>query len=192
MGSLASVFVGAGVLAAAGIISTVAVSITGRVRLWPPGEDTWKAALHWGLVGVVDVCLIVLAILRWDTWLLPRPASLVAGVVLSLLGAGVFLGGSRELTGAETAGQVPEGLRTSGLYARSRNPQYVGMMVGLVGFACLVNAVTVAVLCALYVGWLALLPLAEEPWLSEHFGEAYERYRQRVPRFVGRRTFERD
>lgn len=32
--------------------------------------------------------------------------------------------------------------------------------------------------------WL-LLPFDEEPWLRETYGEAYERYREWVPRFVG-------
>lgn len=36
--------------------------------------------------------------------------------------------------------------------------------------------------------WIALLPVAEEPWLEEQFGDAYEVYRREVPRFVGLRT----
>jgi len=31
---------------------------------------------------------------------------------------------------------------------------------------------------------LLLAPFAEEPWLLGHHGEAYARYRQRVPRSV--------
>jgi protein-S-isoprenylcysteine O-methyltransferase Ste14 len=49
----------------------------------------------------------------------------------------------------------------------------------------------VAVLAALHVAWLALLPFAEEPWLEAEFGENYERYCDRVPRFVGWKTFHR-
>lgn len=190
MTGLPTVFFGAGVLAAGGIAATVVASISFRVHLWPPGDDTWKSALHWGLVGVVDICLLVLAFVQWNTWVLPRPSSLALGGVLSILGASVFLGASREMSGAETAGQVPTDLHTDGLYARSRNPQYVGMMVGLIGFALLVNARSVAILSTMYIGWLALLPLAEEPWLHDQFGEQYERYCDRVPRFVGRQTFD--
>lgn len=185
----AMVFFGAGVLAATGIASTVVASIMFQVQLWPPGSDTWKAGLHWGLVGIVDVCMLALAFLRWNTWVFPRPSSLAVGVVLSLLGAAVFLTASREMSGAETAGQVPATLHMDGLYARSRNPQYVGMIVGLIGFALLANARSVLVLSTMYIGWLALLPHAEEPWLQNQFGEDYERYCDRVPRFVGRRTF---
>jgi protein-S-isoprenylcysteine O-methyltransferase Ste14 len=42
----------------------------------------------------------------------------------------------------------------------------------------------------MYIGWLTFLPLAEEPWLRDQFGEHYERYCDRVPRFVGRQTFD--
>ena len=94
------------------------------------------------------------------------------------------------MNGAETAGQVPKALHTDGLYARSRNPQYAGMIVGRIGFAILVNARSVAVLSIIYIGWLTLLPLAEEPWLHDQFGERFERYCDRVPRFVGRQTFD--
>jgi protein-S-isoprenylcysteine O-methyltransferase Ste14 len=31
----------------------------------------------------------------------------------------------------------------------------------------------------------AFFPFAEEPWLREHYGEEYEAFRERTPRFVG-------
>lgn len=43
-----------------------------------------------------------------------------------------------------------------------------------------------AVLALLGIVWFLLTPLAEEPWLSEQYGEAYETYRESVPRFIGR------
>ena len=82
MTALPTVFFGAGVLAAGGIAVTVLASITHWMQLWPPGEAPWKAALYWSLVGVVDVCLLALGFLQWNTWFLPRPASLAVGGVL--------------------------------------------------------------------------------------------------------------
>jgi protein-S-isoprenylcysteine O-methyltransferase Ste14 len=43
-------------------------------------------------------------------------------------------------------------------------------------------------LCGFYFLWWFSFPLAEEPWLRERYGQEYESYAERVPRFVGRRT----
>lgn len=64
MTALPTVFFGAGVLAAGGIAVSVLASITQWMQVWPPGDVTWKAALHWSLVGVVEVCLLALAFVR--------------------------------------------------------------------------------------------------------------------------------
>ncbi|MDH3622522.1 MAG: hypothetical protein OES69_13780 [Myxococcales bacterium] len=37
------------------------------------------------------------------------------------------------------------------------------------------------------MAWFALTPFTEEPWLRKQYGEAYDAYCQRVPRFLGRR-----
>lgn len=174
--------------AATAIIGSLIVTLRTRVSLWPPGEHSGKAALHWGLVAIFDVALLVLAVLEWNAWILPRPASLGVGLVLSGAGAWLFLASSRSMTGAETAGRAADTLHTEGLYARTRNPQYLGMIVGMVGFALLANALLVSVLVGLHVFWVLLLPFAEEPWLRERFGDQYEAYCERVPRFVDRRS----
>lgn len=177
-----------GLVAASGILfSLLATVAVPGVRFWPPGEKSWRYYLHWGLVAVFDVSTLAVAVLDWNTWLLPRPASLVAGAVFVVVGGVVFARSSRVMDAAETAGLAGD-LYTDGPYARSRNPQYVGMLVGLAGFPLLVNSAAVAVLCAANVAWVLLLPLAEEPWLRERFGEEYEAYRRSVPRFVGLRS----
>jgi len=79
-------------------------------------------------------------------------------------------------------------LRTDGLYRYSRNPQYVGYISSTIGFALIVGSPFVLPLCGLLlVRWL-ILPLAEEPWLRDQFGDEYEAYAEDVPRFVGLRT----
>jgi len=178
-----------GVLAAAAIIGTLLITLTTDIRLWPPGDERAKALLHWGFVGIFDICLLVVAVLDWNTWRLPYPESLIPGVVLSLVGGGFFVYSVRVMDSAETTGQTATELYTDGPYARSRNPQYVGMMIGLLGFVLLANAALVAVLCVLHVGWLVLLPFAEEPWLRDQFGDKYDQYCERVPRFLGRSSF---
>ncbi|WP_336135394.1 methyltransferase family protein [Natronomonas amylolytica] len=178
-----------GSAAAVCILATLLATTVGDVRFWPPGETAWKARLHWGLVTVFNIALVGTAVLDWNSWVLPRPTSLVIGVGLALVGAVVFGYSVRVMDAEETSGGNPETLYTDGPYARSRNPQYVGMIIGITGFALLVNAPSVAGLAILHIFWVVLLPFAEEPWLREQFGEEYDRYRERVPRFIGFRTF---
>lgn len=144
--------------------------------------------MHWGLVTIFDVCLVGVAILEWNSWVLPRPGSLLGDLLLSGCGATIFVVSSRAMSTTETTGQTAGELYTDGLYARTRNPQYVGMIIGVIGFTFLVNALTVAVLCLLHICWLVLLPFAEEPWLRAQFGDEYDAYCDCVPRFVSRRT----
>ena len=178
---------GLGLLAASGIYALLFLTLATGYRLWPPGSKTPAYYLHWGLVAVFNVGLVVVAVRDWNTWLLPRPSSLVVGVVLAALGTAVFVRSAGAMRSDETMG-VTGDLHTGGPYAYSRNPQYVGMLVGLVGFALLVNSRLLTALVVVHVGWVLLLPRAEEPHLRATYGEEYERYRARVPRFVGRET----
>lgn len=186
---LRSLVFGVGVAAASVHLVALGATLAGsEFRFWPPGGRNWKFATHWGADLGLNAALLVVAAVDWNAWLLPRPASLVAGVVLAALGTGVFLGAARSFTVRQTAG-LAGGLRTDGLYARSRNPQYVGMIVGVAGLALAANSALVAVLAALHVLRDVLLAVVEEPWLSEQFGDEYDRYAEEVPRFLGPGSF---
>lgn len=188
MATLATGLFWVAVAAAAAIIATILITLRTGVRLWPPGDDVRKAVLHWGLVGLFNIAIVSIAVLEWNSWLLARPSSLLFGVLLSGCGAAIFLVSSGPMNAAETTGRAAGDLYTDGLYARSRNPQYLGMMIGLVGLILLVNSLHVAILGLCHICWLVLLPFAEEPWLRKQFGEEYDDYCERVPRFVSRRT----
>ncbi|WP_416839657.1 methyltransferase family protein [Haloferax sp. DFSO52] len=189
MALLESVTFALGVASASIILGTLLVTILGSSwRFWPPGEKTWKYHLHWICVGLFNISLIGTAVFEWGTWTLPRPSSFVVGGVLAVVGIAIFATSERSFDRHETMGLAGD-LHTSGLYARSRNPQYVGMIVGVVGFAVVVNSLSVTILALLHVAWVALLPFAEEPWLQDEYGEEYQRYKQQVPRFVGVETF---
>lgn len=80
----------------------------------------------------------------------------------------------------------PGSLTTAGPYRWSRNPQYVGWFLFLLGFAlndwslwCL------AALLAVAAG-LHLLVLVEEEHLLRTFGEPYAGFCRKVPRYAGR------
>jgi protein-S-isoprenylcysteine O-methyltransferase Ste14 len=180
---------GAGLVAAAGVYVIVLGTLLTDHEWWPPGDRTPAYYVHWTLVGVFDVSLLATAILDFGAWGLPAPASSV-GLLAALLGTAVFVWGARAMDSAETMG-VTGDLYTGGPYAYTRNPQYVGMIVGVSGFALAVDSAFVAGLAAAHVGWVLLLPRAEEPHLRAEFGDEYDRYATRVPRFVGVATFRR-
>ncbi|KAB1188491.1 MULTISPECIES: isoprenylcysteine carboxylmethyltransferase family protein [Haloferax] len=184
-----SVAFAVGLSSALTILGTLLVTIRSSAwHFWPPGEKSWKYRLHWGCVAVFNLSLVATAIFDWNSWILPRPSSFVGGALLAVAGVVIFVASERSFERHETMGLSGD-LHTSGLYARSRNPQYVGMVVGIVGVALVVNSLLVTVLALLHVSWVLLLPFAEEPWLREEFGEEYQTYKRQVPRFVGAETF---
>lgn len=177
-----------GLFAASIIIVSLLVSIIRPDRrLWPPGDRSWKYYFHWSLVWVFNGSLLAVVCRDHSTWRLPRPGSLVAGTVLFVAGTVLGVRGGRELTTEETAG-LSGRLYTDGLYHYSRNPQYVGFIIQLVGTALAANSKRVSVLCAVNIVWMSLLPFAEEPWLREQYGERYEAYCEETPSFVGFRS----
>ncbi|WP_435067027.1 methyltransferase family protein [Haloplanus sp. C73] len=179
----------AGLLAAAGVYGIVIGTLLTDHEWWPPGDRTAAYYVHWTCVGVFDVALLLTAALDWGGWGLATPVR-VGGVALALLGTAVFVWGARAMRSAETMGVTGE-LYTDGPYAYTRNPQYVGMIVGVPGIALAVGSALVAALATVHVGWVLLLPRAEEPHLRAEFGKRYERYAARVPRFVGFATVRR-
>ena len=77
-------------------------------------------------------------------------------------------------------------LVAEGPYRYTRNPQYVGDIVGLLGWGILCNSLLTWIVSLLGMAWFALAPFTEEPWLRARYGPAYEEFRRRVPRFLGR------
>jgi protein-S-isoprenylcysteine O-methyltransferase Ste14 len=114
----------------------------------------------------------------------PRSWSLAAGATIAALGLGL-----RGLASGHV--QKNTELTTTGPYAYTRNPLYVGSMIMAAGFA--VAALSIWVLVVMVVLFVAIyLPVvrAEEAYLMSRFPE-YPAYARRVPRFLAwRRNLE--
>ncbi|RQG93137.1 isoprenylcysteine carboxylmethyltransferase family protein [Natrarchaeobius halalkaliphilus] len=79
----------------------------------------------------------------------------------------------------------PDDLVTGGLYARTRNPMYIGVLLVILGQAF--RQRSVAILwwgVGMWIGFHNRVIGYEEPHLVEKHGEAYEEYRDRVPRWL--------
>jgi len=103
-----------------------------------------------------------------------------AGIVLCLISLAVFHSPLKVLC------VDPGKLTTAGPYRWSRNPQYVGWFLFLLGFAlndwslwCLAALLAIAIS-------LHLLVLVEEEHLLRTFGKQYVEFCRKVPRYVGR------
>ena len=81
------------------------------------------------------------------------------------------------------------GLVTEGPYRYSRNPQYVGFVLMLIGVVLVTNSVQALATGSIVIVLVLLAPYAEEPWLRERFESGYYEYCERVPRFLGLRPF---
>lgn len=75
-------------------------------------------------------------------------------------------------------------LLTGGPYSHSRNPVFMAVMLGQLGFFLAVPAVFSLVCLIAGVIVLTRQARVEEKALAELFGDAYEAYRRRVPRWL--------
>jgi protein-S-isoprenylcysteine O-methyltransferase Ste14 len=116
-------------------------------------------------------------------WL--RIGGAVAGIILLLLlDTRAMLRFRRHGTPFNPA-RPAEALVTDGPYRFSRNPMYIGMACAYAGAAVAAGALWSLALLpgVLFVIDRAIIP-REERHLTESFAEEYERYRQRVPRWL--------
>jgi protein-S-isoprenylcysteine O-methyltransferase Ste14 len=177
-------------LAVMGLDGTLLASLAiSGVQIWPPpGRDTWQYRLTWTLFGGACVGFLVvggldagsLGLRRW----LGEAGTLILGSTLFMGGttiASYAMGylGLRGCLGLEAE------LVTEGPFAVSRNPGYVGDLILMGGYVILTDSRLAGLLAAGAAFWFLLAPLSEEPWLEEQYENAYRRYKERHPRFLG-------
>ncbi len=167
--------------------ATVALSIARPdLRVWPPPRrDSWQyfyngAMSYTGLLG-----LLALGILDWNSFTLDGSVRLLAGG--PLMACSFFALWGYLALGQQASLGLGGDLITTGPYRYSRNPQYVGTIAAVLGYAILCNSTLALVAAPVVSAGFILVPFAEESWCRENFGAAYEAYAARVPRFFGLR-----
>jgi protein-S-isoprenylcysteine O-methyltransferase Ste14 len=78
----------------------------------------------------------------------------------------------------------PEHLVTTGPYAYTRNPMYLGHMIFLVGLALTLKSVLGALIAVASAVWFQFRVRRDEKRLRERFGQAYIGYQERVKRWL--------
>jgi len=124
---------------------------------------------------------------RLEVFVVGGEATRWVGVLLCVVGgalriAPVFTLGER-FSGL-VAIQPGHELVTDGLYRRVRNPSYLGLLIGTLGWSLAFRSIIGILLTALMVVPLVARIQAEEALLGERFGEAYAAYRARTWRLV--------
>ena len=167
-----------------GVLFALTIALPG-FRFWPPpSQRSWQFFASWLIASLVAVCFLFLGFLDFDGSFLHQwlrfPIAFALLICGSIIGTWSFLS-----LGLRTTLGLGDKLITHGPYRLSRNPQYLGDSLSIIGYMVFSNSAMVW-----GVGFLGILlnflaPFTEEPWLEERFGAAYLEYKCRVPRFIG-------
>lgn len=153
-------------------------------RFWPPpSARSWQFFTAWILASLVFVGFFFVGLLDFNSGPLSVWRSFWAGLVMHIIGGligswafGVF--GMRAVIG------LGDELVTRGPYSYTRNPQYIGDSLHILGFILVTNSWMAAIIGLLGIILNLLAPFTEELWLEENYGEAYLEYKASVPRFL--------
>jgi protein-S-isoprenylcysteine O-methyltransferase Ste14 len=119
------------------------------------------------------------------------PAIVAGGAALIIVGVVLVVLARRELArhGQPTdPGRPTSKIVTTGVFAVSRNPLYLGGICFLVGIALALNLPWVLVLLVpAIIACHYILIAPEERYLAARFGEEYRRYAATVHRWIGRK-----
>ena len=186
-----------GYLAALAIVLLIGTVITRVLLLRRAGTQ----AMHLGNLDKTDFLIPLVALFYFYTifaaafhWPLVSTQMFFCAGVIAWVGVGLcYIGLLVLLASLVSFGKSfrvgidvdqPDKLVTTGIFAVSRNPIYVGFALVLVGqFLVFPNWVPLAYL----VGGVLLFHrqvLREEEFMGRHYGDEYEQYRARVRRYV--------
>jgi protein-S-isoprenylcysteine O-methyltransferase Ste14 len=152
------------------------------------GTFTNKLLNWWfAMWGVFFSALVFSAL--YGVWLLPidKTIALVSGLVLFVAGIVLLTAGLIEFrTLRRSCAQDTSKLITSGIYKWSRNPQFIGCLLYLIGISLagrsmFAFALTTAAFVIIY--WYTVR--LAEPYLERLYGEEYRQYKKRTSRWFG-------
>lgn len=154
-----------------------------RKRIWPPKDKkSWQFSWMWLLTVLVWLGFNVLFFTRFQPLTFYPALRLYLGIPLFLLGAGFALWGVFTLGTRNSLG-LKSGLISSGPYRFSRNPQYAGDILLILGMIILSGDLQLLVSGTLAVICFFLGPFSEEPWLEQQYGQEYVAYKSSTSRF---------
>lgn len=113
----------------------------------------------------------------------PLLAKIISGTSAARTGWAIYLGGLLVLVISLIQYCREEGLKQNGIYRFSRNPLCVGYFLIFIAASLLIGSWFHLVLALIYQTAVHYLVLSEERWCLENFGEDFQIYQQRTPRY---------
>jgi len=152
------------------------------------GMFTNKLLQGWFTMWGTYISALVLS--SWyGVWLIPisRIVALISGFALISGGVILLVIGIIEFrTLRRSCAQDTSKLITSGIYKWSRNPQFIGCLLYLVGIALAgrsMFAFALTAVASIIIYWYTVY--LAEPYLERLYGEEYRLYKQRTSRWIG-------
>ncbi len=106
---------------------------------------------------------------------------IVFGFSLSL-GSGIFF---RKLGTNPRPGSRANVLVTKGAFRYTRNPMYLGLITMLIGISILLGSFSPPIVIPIFFFIIhSQFVLREEKWMEEWFGESYQDYKSKTPRWL--------
>jgi protein-S-isoprenylcysteine O-methyltransferase Ste14 len=114
--------------------------------------------------------------------------AMIVGIVAALCGQLIrafSIGWVYIIRGGRNRRFYAEGLVTEGAFAHSRNPLYLGNILIAFGIGIALNSAVFAIVGGgFFLFTYYAIVAGEEQFLREKFGSEFDRYRERVPRFI--------
>ena len=139
--------------------------------------------------------VLVAGVLMWLAslalpWPSSAPGQLFVAVLVAAAGIAVVVAGLLEFRRARTTvnplkPETASSLVERGIYRFTRNPMYLGMALALAGWGIWLASAAALLVLPLFVAYMTRFQIIpEERALAATFGEAFDGYRRRVPRWL--------
>ena len=147
--------------------------------------------IFFALFSLISIGLTLLFKLPWSISI-PLPWGIIIGLILLGLGFYVVIQALKALSVRRVFGKeiyqtkTESHLITHGIYARVRNPLYLGVTIQLFGWFFIFLFTFLLIMPFFFMLLFFFVARWEEKELTERFGEEYLNYKQSVPRFFPR------
>ena len=126
----------------------------------------------------------VLGILDYGTLGFSDLPRLISSGILFLIAFPVGMSAIYQLSFKQTLGLKGK-FTISGVYSFSRNPQYVTHVLLVAAIVLATNSSLTLIVGIPYSLWFILAPFSKKQWFKDQFGEEYNSYCHRGPRYIG-------